>query len=559
MNSMKKYCIFFIIFLVTNSISAQERVKKIEFYGNARTNLLHQSLEDDKDTLNPTKANYGHSLIDLGVLIRPSSKTEIITELRMRNEFGGFYGGAVTFGIRRLTLKGVVNNAIRYKVGDIDLKLTPYTLFNNGYQDVVNEATVFDAAREVVDYEHFFGDNQWRRQGLQTEFGFIIDQSIFKDLNFNLFMTRNNAANPGTNTPEQLLSGSSIGLTTDYGHLNFNTSYLHDLKNTVTDLELFYNLVNTVSAEINLPQYPNMSIVAETGMSSEAYEDVLNETTDEKVDVFYNAGLKFNHSKKYTAQLNSMYTGPVFRSVSAQNIRLNNSSSSQIFPVVNNNQLRQMGLMDYLYNDVQYNKTLDNSLDIYNPVFSNVLPYGLATPNRTGFSAHVSNYQISDKIDLDAKAYMLSEVVGSGTTELKSFLSAEASINLNYQLFQVNAGVKMEKTSRDGADYETIDLQSILIDFGFDFNLTDNITLLYGSKIHYADGNELMPSFDNTNYFRLFEPINFDEEFQTLNALGVKVGFSEKSTLTISASSFVQYKDINYQLNQFNVLYKLNF
>ena len=50
---------------------------------------------------------------------------------------------AVTYGIRKLTLKGVVNDVIRYKIGDIDIEMTPYTLYNNNYQDVVNEAYTF--------------------------------------------------------------------------------------------------------------------------------------------------------------------------------------------------------------------------------------------------------------------------------------------------------------------------------------------------------------------------------------------------------------------------------
>ena len=135
---MKNYYLTILSVFLTTVIFAQERVKKVEFYGGARTNILFQDLADDSDTLNVQKANYGHSLIDLGILIRPSNDTEIITELRMRNELGGFYGAAVNFGVRRLTLKGVINDAIRYKIGDIDLKLTPYTLFNNGYQDQVN-------------------------------------------------------------------------------------------------------------------------------------------------------------------------------------------------------------------------------------------------------------------------------------------------------------------------------------------------------------------------------------------------------------------------------------
>ena len=77
------------IFLFCSYFSiAQERLKKVEFFGKARTNLLHQNLNVEEDTTNPNKANYGHSLIDLGILIRPSNSPEIITDLRF-NHFSG--------------------------------------------------------------------------------------------------------------------------------------------------------------------------------------------------------------------------------------------------------------------------------------------------------------------------------------------------------------------------------------------------------------------------------------------------------------------------------------
>ena len=90
---MRLITICFLVF-TASTIMAQERVKKIEFYGAAKTNILHQSFDVDGDTMNVSKANYGHSLIDLGILVRPSANTEIATEFRLRNEFGGFWGGA---------------------------------------------------------------------------------------------------------------------------------------------------------------------------------------------------------------------------------------------------------------------------------------------------------------------------------------------------------------------------------------------------------------------------------------------------------------------------------
>ena len=71
---------------------------------------------------------------------------------RIRNELGGFWGGGVSFNVRQLTLKGVAGNKVKYEVGDIDLKMTPYTLFNNLEEGVIKEClTILGALPKQVD------------------------------------------------------------------------------------------------------------------------------------------------------------------------------------------------------------------------------------------------------------------------------------------------------------------------------------------------------------------------------------------------------------------------
>ena len=546
--------------LVSFSLFAQERVKKVEFYGIARTNILHQNIDVDADTSNITSANYGHSLIDLGILLRPSASTEVASELRMRNEFGGFYGGAVTFGVRRLTLKGVVNDALRYKIGDIDLEMTPYTLFNNGYQDVVNEATVFQMAREVIDYEHFFNGNAWRQQGLQTNFGFDLNHSTFKSLDFTLFSVRNKVSDANSGIPERLFSGGQMDFSTSFGLIAFHSANLHDLKNTIIDANLYYNSVNSVSANLQFEDLPAFSLNYEGGTSKAKYEDLVVENVETIQDYFWNLGLDYSLNNTIKISVNGINTGPQFRSPAAQTIRLGYSSSSNIFATIGNNlSVRNMGLLDYLYNDVFYNKTFDSQLDQYNPAFSNVLPYGLATPNRKGISFSLDEFNIENKLNLSSDVHLMSEIIGSGTSELKSFLKATAKADYIHKKWSVNAGLTYESTSRGGQSFETIDLRTMLIDFGIDFKLTENISLLWGSKYQKADGNELMAVYDRNNNPLYFNPITFDANRQSLNSVGLMINFNAKSTLTASASSFAQYDERDYKMNQFQVLYRLNF
>ena len=556
---MRLIAICFFVFTAITTL-AQERVKKIEFYGAAKTNILHQDFDVDGDTMNLSKANYGHSLIDLGILVRPSSNTEIATEFRLRNELGGFWGGAVTFGIRKLTLKGVVNDAIRYKIGDIDLEMTPYSLYNNNYQDVVNEATVFRIAREVIDYENYFSGNAWRQQGIQSSYGFYLNNETFKSIDVNLFSTRNRTADPSSASPERLFSGGQIGLNTSYGLITFHSANLFDLKNTVIDMNLYYNSVNTVSANISLADFPKFSLNYEGGTSKSNYENLIEEETVTIQDYFWNLGLIYSPTNKFSVSVNGINTGPQFRSPSAQNVRLGYSSSSNVFPTIGNNlAVRNMGLMDYLYNDVFYYKTFDSQLDLYNPAFSNALPYGLSTPNRKGFSVSLDELVIKEQFNLSSEIHMMSEIIGSGTIQLKSFMKVIAKANYDYKKWSANAGLAYESTSRDGQAYEKIELSSMLFDFGLDFDLTDQLSILFGTKYHIADGNELLAVYDSYNNPLYFEPTSYDDHKQMLNSIGLMVNFSERSKLTASLSSFSQKAEQEYNFNQFQLLYRLNF
>ena len=556
---MRLIAICFFVFTAITTM-AQERVKKIEFYGAAKTNILHQDFDVDGDTMNLSKANYGHSLIDLGILVRPSSNTEIATEFRLRNELGGFWGGAVTFGIRKLTLKGVVNDAIRYKIGDIDIEMTPYSLYNNNYQDVVNEATVFQIAREVIDYENYFSGNTWRQQGIQSSYGFYLNNETFKSIDVNLFSTRNRTADPSSASPERLFSGGQIGLNTSYGLITFHSANLFDLKNTVIDMNLYYNSVNTVSANISLADLPKFSLNYEGGTSKSNYENLIEEETVTIQDYFWNLGLIYSPTNKFSVSVNGINTGPQFRSPSAQNVRLGYSSSSNVFPTIGNNlAVRNMGLIDYLYNDVFYYKTFDSQLDLYNPAFSNALPYGLSTPNRKGFSVRLDELVIREQFNLSSKIHMMSEIIGSGTIHLKSFMKIIAKANYDYKKWSANAGLAYESTSRDGQAYEKIELSSMLFDFGLDFDLTDQISILFGTKYHIADGNELLAVYDSYNNPLYFDPISYDDQKQMLNSIGLMVNFSELSKLTASLSSFSQKAEQEYNFNQLQLLYRLNF
>ena len=90
------------------------------------------------------------------------------------------------------------------------------------------------------------------------------------------------------------------------------------------------------------------------------------------------------------------YVDPNFRSAGAQTRRLDYASdnSNTIYPIYTNMSLRRpTSIFDLLSDDGLYNQDLSNNLMAFNPIYSNVLPYGDATPNRAGvyLKARINN------------------------------------------------------------------------------------------------------------------------------------------------------------------------
>ena len=98
--------------------------------------------------------------------------------------------------------------------------------------------------------------------------------------------------------------------------------------------------------------------------------------------------LKKDSSLKIT--LGYRYVDHNFRSAGAQTRRINFEAENNpnLYPYYTNAQIsRPISVFDLLSDEKLYNQELRGNLMIFNPVYSNVLPYGDATPNRHGFYA----------------------------------------------------------------------------------------------------------------------------------------------------------------------------
>ena len=134
----------------------------------------------------------GYALVDLGFNISPNKNTEILGMIRINNKYGGFYGAGVAFDVRQLWVKGIIADVVRYQLGDINLKQTPFTLYNHNEDQMISQPGVFQLQRDIVNYETFYKSNTWRQQGLSLDWGLQFNKFV-KELNFNAYLTRMNA------------------------------------------------------------------------------------------------------------------------------------------------------------------------------------------------------------------------------------------------------------------------------------------------------------------------------------------------------------------------------
>lgn len=560
---------FIAFFSVANSQS-----EKFQINGAARTYIFSNDLQidNDLDSVTTRKSNYGHALLDLGVSIFPNKNTEVIGMFRIRNELGGFWGGGTSFNVRQLTLKGVAGNAVRYEIGDIDVSMTPYTLYNFQEEGIVNEADAFRLRRDVVHYDLFYMDNTWRMQGAKTQFALNFPKGI-KKLDFFGFMTRQRPA--AEISPERLYGGGTIKLVqSDKLDFSFNSVTNFDLTETIADSIRYRNRVNTLGANYALAQVKEtqLSLHGEAGMSNvkyENYDDPL--APDTLSEWFYDIKVKGHAKDKgLTFELGYKDVGADFLSPGAQTQRVNYGRFPALYPQITNDVTgRPVSYSDVISGNAETSTQISETLLPYNAAYNNATPYGDATPNRRGVYGQISRTDSTKIKNAFLNFGVYNQSRGTGSVNSKTFfvyeLGGDLALNdfINYKKDLVfNAGIRFENTARTGEVYEEVDLSSMLIDLGLRYEFADKLDLLVGAKIWNVSGNEFLNERNRFNTIENFDIVNYEFSENTL-AGGLSYRFSDKNVLTAQYQTFnIDHTDENiadYGINQFTILFNMKF
>ncbi len=518
--------------------------------------------------------NGGYALVDLGFNITPNKNTEILGMFRINNQYGGFYGAGVSFDIRQLWIKGIIADVVRYQLGDINVKQTPFTLYNHNEDQLIAMPKVFDLQRQIVNYESFYKDNTWRQQGLSLDWGLEFNSPL-NEINFNGYLLRMNATN-FAQTSERLMGGGTVeGKIGKNLAVAYNLASIFDVSGTAVTNQLYHNTVQTGSFKysLNKLRYPIL-LEGEMGSSSFGIE---NDTLAPSLnDYFMNFNAlmesKNKESKfKWSVKLGYLNVGPDFRSPGAQSKRIDYSTQPGLFNRYKQSQMdRPLNWGDAQWQIPLYRIGISTKLMDFNYMVNPVMPYGIATFNRQGMYIEGTLNLGSQHNTLKASHYELSEIRGQGTEELRNFRLSK--IELNNQLgdyfhwgkdLNLTHSLCYQSSKRNSdLDFERVDYQLLQGSTGVEWEFSNNLEWMLGYTLSYGNGFETRAERNIYAEIIDFKPVNINQRHQVIST-GVRCNFGENAYLAVVYQT-QQYKDFlrsydNYRINQWLIIYNLTF
>ena len=559
-----RYLILILFSFASSTFAFSQNGKKVQFVGGARSmNTL--AVMDSVETA-PKRAG-GYALLDLGIKINPNSNTEVMGMLRINNEYGGFWGGGVTFDVRQLYVRGVANDIFRYQIGNIDYKLTPYTFYNHNQDLVTSSIGTLGIKEDIFNYETFYRDNTWRQQGASVNFSLEFPNWI-QEIEANGFLTRLNRSDFNS-VLDRFYGGGNLVITkSENFQFGINHVSIFDLTGTAKTDNIFNNNVSSVTYDYHTIK--NNIVIGVDGESGTSSLSQSESQDDSLTDYFVHLRGYLNFDSGLKLSVGILDNGADFRSFGAQSRRVSFNQENSFYNRYTQNEIiRPISLFD-MYNDPNlYRQGITVGLMDYNPITNAVLPFGLASFNRQGAYFGITYDDPQDFVNLNSRVYMLSETRGQGTLALKSFLMGEITAALNAEKLwdgshelNIQVSYNHQQTSRDGNyDFESVNLNTSQFNFGIEYEISDNVFVM-GNYLHLnSKGNDQLPVRDNDGYIINYEDFSIEGNEAHIST-GVKINFSKKSYLAfVHDMNKYRFNQIapEYDFNQSSIVYVLKF
>jgi len=584
MNNKIKFAVLVALISFVTKVQAQST-----FYldGFGRVYTASDKLGGDAvgDSTIVNKGTGGYQLFDLGMNLEKDKSFGANVILRAKNQFGGFYGQGVAMTFRQMYVTGVIAKGIKYKIGDVDVKLSPYTLQNSYSQMTKYESDLFSTRRGIVEYENFVSDkNTWRLQGVDLNTKILFERGL-RSLGVQLFGVRTNPFNQIGATDRVLLGGALNIDQSKYFQLGLNAVDYTDIK-IETALQNYSNLVYSVAPTVEYPLSENMNVgvKAEVGVSKFSYTDLTTNKDASYGGNFWEALATFEMKDwgvNLEAGMKNVSDG--YRAAGAQSMRYQDNLGANTFSGISSldtnvmgSVSRQQSLFDRYTQHNMYNRNLSGQLQAHNPMYGNVEYHGRATANRTGIVVGLKAGKESKGFDVDLQYQNLSEVKSllsiDGEKRKFSVIRAGGAVYLHKLLgfkknLVVSGSYNSESTTRGGVN--KIDLATNLIDGALTAEVLPNFDLLAGYKSLTSSGNEYLYSYtDLTNLPALETEMLFNSTQNTIS-LGGRFRFAKESAVSVTynmTSTTGGYKlpsetvyQADYKWNQLFIHYFMKF
>ena len=531
----------------------------------------------ENDTTSPSSGTGGYFIFDLGLNISPSEALKAQTIMRSKMVFGGFFGDGANFEFRQFKISGVLGQnkkGIKYEMGDLDLQLSPFTLYNFEESFNAYESDVFAQRRDIVHYENFNFGNAWRLQGVNLSTKLAFDK-VIQSAYIQAFGTR--TKNSTTfQTPDQFFIGARVGVV---------QSEMFTLKGNVVR---FFNAGSTTSLPSN--QFSNtvastelnfqhgfgenkLKIDVETGMSNFSYSEV---TTAQSVslDDYFSLTKTAYEFTKLNLQLGASYryVGFDFLSSGSQTRRIYDGGVPSVFGSVNENTaFRQPTVFDRYSQEAIYNQTLSSNLMSYNPRFNLVSPYGVATPNRQGVEVSVKSIDDKKWYEYDLAVQAISEIVGEGISNKRSFTSLQVGTKVKVnellkQKKQLNLilGARSEQSKRNDA---LVDFSTLSLDIGVDWEFAKHAFLQGAFKGVVSSGQEYIGvrnQFNEITDYAVYGSADQNANItENVISVGTKYEFGKYSVFSFSVHLLnlanEDQQAVDYSIREYFIGYTLKF
>jgi hypothetical protein len=558
------------------TLTAQQDTRKITFVGAARAQFYsdHYQSYFEEDTVTTAKLNSGNTLVDLGINMRPNPQMEIQGMVRVRNDYGGFWGAGVSFDVRQLYVKGVAGGIVRYQLGDINYKLTPYTLWNSNQEMITGVPFLLQQQTDVVNYDHFYNnDNSWRQQGASAEVAFEFGKWI-KEIGIKTVATRVKTSD-FSQTNDRIFSGINLSLVqSEHLRVGFNYVNVFDIYGTSRSNITFHHPVMTATMNYNRKMgHMQHTIEAEVGRSKWYYKESDSDSIPEWQGKFADAKYKIrHHNLGVQGGVQLKYVSSDFRSMGAQTKRVNFNGQLNAFQRVGNDQaLRPVSMIDLMRESGLYTMQLQTNLMAYAPQYDNITPYGDATPNRQAMILSAGFEKKNSPGSAQVNYYRGQEVRGEGTTTLRNFERSELNASFNAKQYlgtkdkeaSVQVRYRNDRTTRQGSEaVPGTDLTSQTMTAGFDYEWKKQWHLLGAFQMLVYEGFEINSVRDENQEIFNFTELNLKGSEQ-LASIGAKYTFSDKSFLSVQYYQFLnstnQLDEALYSNKQWMLLYQINF